>query len=303
MRTFAVRLNPDPRNGPWYSKYLTQREYDRIHREAAMNGFHEAVNYRDEDGLVRGYLPPNHLRAIRDGKPFTLITVTASGAQRNGDLIAGIQAYCQYRGPADGTGLSRSGGPHNAADITFHYSCPSRLALLFTEPLLGARERLLVPDQNWGMGPTKELTKANIAADVIKEAIRTNSVDRARAQTVLEALNDNGDIDVYGPDSPFDHDTLALMGAKGTPKGNTSPVQRTVKTLAYTRDPRVAAYALRKAKGRCGDCKKPAPFTRRATGHPFLEVHHIHMLKDGGADTPDNVIALCPNCHRKRHYA
>jgi 5-methylcytosine-specific restriction endonuclease McrA len=110
------------------------------------------------------------------------------------------------------------------------------------------------------------------------------------------ALKDDGDIDVYGPDSTFNHDTLAIIDAKGTPKGNGSPMQRTVKTLAYTEDPRVAAYALRKAKGRCGDCKKPAPFTRRATGHSFLEVHHIHILKNGGADTPNNVIALCPNC-------
>jgi 5-methylcytosine-specific restriction protein A len=26
------------------------------------------------------------------------------------------------------------------------------------------------------------------------------------------------------------------------------------------------------------------------------------MLRDGGSDTINNVIALCPNCHRKRHY-
>lgn len=34
-------------------------------------------------------------------------------------------------------------------------------------------------------------------------------------------------------------------------------------------------------------------------GQPFLEVHHIHYLSNGGNDTIDNVIALCPNCHRK----
>ena len=268
-----------------------------------MNGFHEATNYLDEDGLVRGYLPPRHAVDMRDGEPFILITVTPVGARGNSDLITGIQAHCQYRGPRNGQGLLRSGGLRNAAPITFHYSCPSPLSLLFTKPLPSACRLLLARDQNWRQGPTKGLTKANIAAHVIGEAIRRKSVDGTRAQAVLKALKDNGDIDVYGPDSTFNHDTLALIDAKGTPKGNGNPVQRTVKTLAYTRDPQVAAYALRKAKGHCGDCKKPAPFTRRATGHPFLEVHHIHMLKDGGSDTPDNVIALCPNCHRKRHYA
>ena len=35
---------------------------------------------------------------------------------------------------------------------------------------------------------------------------------------------------------------------------------------------------------------------------PFLEVHHVKSLSDGGEDTLDNVIALCPNCHREKHY-
>ena len=302
MRTFAARLNPDRRDGLWYSKYPTQYEYEGLYEGAVMNGFHEAANYLNEDGLVRGYLPPRHAIEIRDGKPFILITVTPVSAADNADLITGIQAYCQYRGPENGKGLPRFGGPRNAAPIRFHYSCPSRLSLLFTKPLPSACGLLLARDQSWGRGPTKGLTKADIAARVIEKAVRAGNVDGARATEVLKALHGNRDVDLFGPDSPFNHDTLTLMDAKGTPKGNVSPVQRTVETLAYTRDPRVAAYALRKARGRCGDCKKPAPFTRLATGHPFLEVHHIHMLKDGGTDTPDNVIALCPNCHRKRHY-
>lgn len=35
---------------------------------------------------------------------------------------------------------------------------------------------------------------------------------------------------------------------------------------------------------------------------PFaLHAHHVKEQWDGGADTPDNLIALCPACHRKRH--
>ncbi|MGP5194455.1 HNH endonuclease, partial [Psychrobacter celer] len=33
------------------------------------------------------------------------------------------------------------------------------------------------------------------------------------------------------------------------------------------------------------------------------EVHHLTRLADGGADLPQNVIALCPTCHRKAHYS
>ncbi|WP_373273521.1 HNH endonuclease [Vibrio parahaemolyticus] len=36
---------------------------------------------------------------------------------------------------------------------------------------------------------------------------------------------------------------------------------------------------------------------------PYLEVHHLTRLADGGADCPENVIALCPTCHRRAHYS
>tara|TARA_B100001059_G_C17802863_1_gene567292 strand:+ start:45 stop:260 length:216 start_codon:yes stop_codon:yes gene_type:complete len=47
-------------------------------------------------------------------------------------------------------------------------------------------------------------------------------------------------------------------------------------------------------------CEKIAPFKKK-DGSPFLEVHHIDFLKNGGDDTIENVSALCPNCHRKMH--
>ena len=303
MKTFAVRLNPDPRSQPWYSIYPTRREYVAIHNQSQMNGFHEAVNYLDEDGLVRGYLPPRHLRAMRTGEFFVLITVTAAGAEPNGNLITGLQVQCQYRGPKNGHGLNRAGRPQNAAALTFHYSCPPHLSLLFNPPLPNARALLLQRNQNWGQGPTIELTKQNVARLVISQAIIKKSVNKIAANFVLGNLGEQESCDPFGPDSDFDNTVRNLLGHKKKPKGNKSPKKKSVRTEVRERDPKVAAYALRMAKGHCGDCKKPGPFIRRATGERFLEVHHIKMLKDGGSDTPDNVIALCPNCHRQRHYA
>lgn len=54
------------------------------------------------------------------------------------------------------------------------------------------------------------------------------------------------------------------------------------------------------AKGICQLCGENAPFLNKE-GEPFLEVHHIKELANGGSDSLDNVIALCPNCHRKIH--
>lgn len=71
-------------------------------------------------------------------------------------------------------------------------------------------------------------------------------------------------------------------------------------TGSYSRNSYVSEYAKRRAKGICQLCEKFAPFND-AKGNPFLETHHIIRLADGGADSIENTVALCPNCHRKMH--
>lgn len=78
------------------------------------------------------------------------------------------------------------------------------------------------------------------------------------------------------------------------------PSRRVVKSEQTVRNPYVREYALKRAKGFCQLCENQAPF-KNSDGSPFLEVHHIHYLRDGGSDSIDNVAALCPNCHRKMH--
>ncbi len=70
---------------------------------------------------------------------------------------------------------------------------------------------------------------------------------------------------------------------------------------SYNRDRHVSEYAKRRAKGFCQLCGNPAPFKDK-NGRPYLETHHIIRLADGGADSIENVVGLCPNCHRKMHH-
>lgn len=70
----------------------------------------------------------------------------------------------------------------------------------------------------------------------------------------------------------------------------------------FVRDPNVIAWVRKVAAGQCEACGNPAPFVR-SDGVPYLEVHHIRPLSDGGPDTVDNAIAGCPNCHRRLHHA
>ena len=72
--------------------------------------------------------------------------------------------------------------------------------------------------------------------------------------------------------------------------------------VVFKRNPDVIVEILEIAKGYCQDCGNPAPFYRETDGSPYLEVHHKIPLAEGGDDTVENAIALCPNCHRKEHY-
>ncbi|RZO82787.1 MAG: HNH endonuclease [Oceanococcus sp.] len=85
------------------------------------------------------------------------------------------------------------------------------------------------------------------------------------------------------------------------PTGNKSPSSFQTSVTQYARDPAVVAWVLAEAAGTCECCENPAPFTRD-DGSPFLEVHHVLRLADGGEDTTNNAVALCPNCHRELHY-
>ena len=80
------------------------------------------------------------------------------------------------------------------------------------------------------------------------------------------------------------------------------PTQMITTTVTYSRNQDVVAEALERAKGICEECKSPAPFMKRSDGMPYLEVHHKIPLADGGEDTVENTIAVCPNCHRRLHY-
>ena len=305
MEIFVVRLNPDPRKGSSYSKYLYSDENNSIHENSVMDGFHETVNYLSESGAVKGYLPPRHSSGMKTTEPFILITITAKTAKENGDQIIGIHAGCKYLGEQ-----KRGGGKSiiKKLGLTYHYSCPSSLSMLFDTPLLGARSLVIEKNRKWVRGPTFKIRRKNTVVKIIKKAIKENCIQdkNKKLQRILKILEESGtglSKELEG-DSIFNDklDNLLKKGKIKKSKGNSNPSQKEVLSYQYQRDPKVAAYALLTAKGICYDCEQPGPFLSKHNNMMFLEVHHVKQLKDGGSDTPDNVVALCPNCHRKRHY-
>ena len=298
MKTFAVRLNPDPRTGKPYSAYLSAKEYKEIQALSSMDGFHEALNFFPEGGIVRGYLPPKRSKSMRDGQPFALVTITAKGAKSKGDLLIGFQVGCIFKGETPRTVTPRTS---SGLGLFWHYTCPASGSLLLTTPLTGARELVVGKDIPWGNPSTVEIPTGRFLECLAAAQGATNSareravMDRMRATILEQELLDN---------ATFEDAVAAAYERQSdiAPSGHRKPKQILSTSYQFARDPLIVAYALRMANGVCGDCKEPAPFVSKRTGLPYLEVHHKITLAAGGADAIDNVIALCPNCHRRRHY-
>lgn len=81
---------------------------------------------------------------------------------------------------------------------------------------------------------------------------------------------------------------------------NVKKEPKKTETVVYYRDPYLKQMVKRIADGKCQYCSSDAPFVDKQ-GAPYLEAHHVIRLADGGQDAIDNMVAICPNCHRKVH--
>lgn len=79
------------------------------------------------------------------------------------------------------------------------------------------------------------------------------------------------------------------------------PTKREVVGTVFERDRAVRHAALVRANGKCEYCGE-AGF-KMANGGIYLETHHVVPLCEGGGDHVRNVAALCPNDHKRAHYA
>jgi predicted HNH restriction endonuclease len=85
-------------------------------------------------------------------------------------------------------------------------------------------------------------------------------------------------------------------------ESNPIPKKTIVTQNVFKRNPIVIYEILKRANGKCENCKKSSPFLKDKDNTPYLEVHHKIPLSENGEDTIENAIALCPNCHRHAHF-
>jgi len=114
---------------------------------------------------------------------------------------------------------------------------------------------------------------------------------------VVEALDDSHtmeEMERHALSLPED----SLREVAATRKNHNTVCSQSVVTRY--RDPYISLYAKKRANGVCQLCGERAPFEDK-NGQPYLESHHIKWLSRGGEDAIENVVGLCPNCHRKMH--
>ena len=134
-------------------------------------------------------------------------------------------------------------------------------------------------------------------------------VGDAAAQKIRQTVSRMGllnETDYEPTTSPeeLDRRTRNLMATKliAMPDGVDAPARIETTRAEFARDPRVKAWCLERAKGKCESCSQPAPFVD-GRQQPYLELHHVLPLADGGSDSCHNAVAVCPNCHRALHQA
>lgn len=98
----------------------------------------------------------------------------------------------------------------------------------------------------------------------------------------------------------FKKKSIEQLLAEANASSQTEVGYRNTSTKYYIRSDAIVQLAKRLANGICQLCDQPAPF-KDQFGEPYLETHHIEWLAHGGADTAENTVALCPNCHKKMH--
>lgn len=60
----------------------------------------------------------------------------------------------------------------------------------------------------------------------------------------------------------------------------------------------IRRLVILRANEKCQLCGMDAPF-KGSDGLSYLELHHLVPVSEGGSDDVSNLVALCPNCHRK----
>lgn len=117
------------------------------------------------------------------------------------------------------------------------------------------------------------------------------------------------DIENTVKDSYYGYEVEKIIIEEENKSFNLNPQSALTKKelFQYQRDPKVGARALISADYQCKINNKHRFFTSRRTKRNYVEAHHLipiayQSLFENGIDIVDNIVSLCPVCHKCIHY-
>ncbi|MDR7029826.1 MrcB family domain-containing protein [Rhizobium rosettiformans] len=230
-----------------------------------------------------------------------------------------------FRGDMAGCWLSLNQGFTQYRDVYVKKALALRQARLGAEALT----RMIVAPEGFETGPidlgaATDLAEGYQAGAIVSRYYGANdplvtegrfSEDFRRLLIVyndLAARAGNRGINLL-PDAEAPFQAAAAEIAKNEvpplPNGPLPPPERIQLNYrgGWRRDPKVAATALRAANNLCEWDNTHQSFIAKRTGASFSEAHHLIPVSRQGdyahsLDVPENVVSLCPTCHRKIHH-
>nr|WP_249410146.1 HNH endonuclease [Halomonas venusta] len=104
----------------------------------------------------------------------------------------------------------------------------------------------------------------------------------------------------------IDEDDAEYQKAVNSPK---PPMKlRSTQGFQYERSPVLAVEALEAAGYTCENNPEHTTFISASTSKQYMEAHHLIPVSkteyfESSLDVVENLVSLCPNCHRKIHFA
>jgi len=144
-----------------------------------------------------------------------------------------------------------------------------------------------------------------------------NFSDPYRKYTVLEEKPSQNILDyfelleqtIYKRDEDYqrDIDRAKILNIKDEPEIPNKPKKKKGK-FYYPRNKNRAKLALSRANYKCEIDSSHSTFISKSSQENYVEAHHLIPFQvqndiDYNLDVTHNIISLCPNCHRKIHFA
>jgi predicted HNH restriction endonuclease len=138
------------------------------------------------------------------------------------------------------------------------------------------------------------------------KSVEPATVDESKLSNLLKNMTDTS----FSADEIWYQEESQRSPVVSLPDGAISKNNKNKSTSnpeGWRRNVRMAASAIENAKFKCEHNIKHLTFTSKTSGENFVEAHHLIPMKfqdefESSIDVPENIISLCPNCHRAFHY-